>query len=165
MVEKRPYFRRVAAAAEEEKVWAAFYRGTADPEMAAELIAHMDKDTDCRAQHPGLYLRCKQSIRHERARQLRAMRYANAVRTILQIAVLMPAAFIARILRPVRSVTRFGKDVALNICDGGLPTGASTARPQRPRRTPPAKTPSATGVDRPAASTPTPVAAEAVKSA
>ena len=165
MVEKRPYFRRIPAAAEEERVWASFYRSTADPEMAAELLAHMDKDTDCRAQHPGLYLKCKQSIRHERARQERAMRYAYVVRTICRIAVLSPASLIAGVLRPVRSATMFGKDVALNICDGGMPVTPKTVRTQRPWRSSSAKAPSTAGSDRPAASSPTPVAADVAKSA
>ncbi|GJI98154.1 hypothetical protein RugamoR57_48720 [Duganella caerulea] len=119
MEQQRPYFRRMPAAEEEEKVWVSFYRNANDPDLAAELIAHMDKDVDSRTRYPGLYLRCKQSMRRQRQRVARAKRIASAVRVILRFAVLMPAGAVASIMRSIRALARFSGDVALDVCDGG----------------------------------------------
>ncbi|MYM95896.1 hypothetical protein [Duganella vulcania] len=132
MEQQRPYFRRMPAAEEEEKVWVSFYRNANDPDLAAELIAHMDKDVDSRTRYPGLYLRCKQSMRRQRQREARAKRVANAVRVILRSAVLMvlmPAGAVASIMRSIRALARFSGDVALDVCDGG-------ATPTRPSKAP-----------------------------
>lgn len=131
MEQQRSHSRRMPAAGEEEKVWVSFYRNASDPILAAELLAHMDKDADSRKQYPGLYLRCRQSIRRERERQARARRYGNAMHVFLRYVVLAPARIVARILRPLRSVARFGGAVALQVVDGDASTPARRAGGER----------------------------------
>jgi hypothetical protein len=133
MDQKRPYSRRSPAAEEEEKVWASFYRNATDPILAAELIAHLDKNADSRTQYPGLYLRCKQSVRRNREREARAKRTASALRSIFRVVVHAPVGAIVSLLRQLRAAARFGGDVALNVCDGGAPV-AGLPKPSTARR-------------------------------
>jgi len=132
MDQKRPYSRRSPAAEEEEKVWASFYRNANDPTLAAELIAHLDKDADSRTQYPGLYLRCKQSVRRNSEREARAKRTASALRLLFRFVVHAPIGAIISVLRQLRAAARFGGDVALDVCDCGAPVAGlpkiSTAR-------------------------------------
>lgn len=164
MEQKRPYFRRTPAAEEEEKIWVSFYRNAGDPHLAAELIAYMDKDADSRMQYPGLYLRCKQSVRRNREREARAKRIANALRVVLRLIVLAPSSAVVTILRKMRAVVRFSGNVVLNVCDGGTPSA-------RPLGTPVAKqaamasTSSATSSPFPADLQPAAAAADIAKSA
>jgi hypothetical protein len=129
MEQKRPYFRRTPAAEEEEKVWVSFYRNASDPHLAAELIAHMDRDADSRMQYPGLYLRCKQSVRRNREREARAKRIASALRMVLRLIVLAPSSGVVTILRKMRAVVRFSGNVVLNVCDGGAPAARPLGTP------------------------------------
>ena len=129
MEQKRPYSRRSPAAEEEEKVWASFYRNASDPILAAELIAHLDKDADSRTQYPGLYLRCKQSVRRNREREARTKRTASALRSIFRIVVHAPVGAIVSALRQIRAAARFGGDVALDVCDGGAPVAGLPKTP------------------------------------
>lgn len=144
MEQKRPYFRHLPVAEEEEKVWVSFYRNAGDPHLAAELIAHMDKDADSRTRYPGLYLRCKQSLRRNREREARARRTASALRTILRFIVLTPFSAIVSVLRQMRVVARFSGNVVLNVCDGDIPaahpSGARPTRQSSVARTTPAAT-------------------------
>lgn len=119
MEQKRPSVRRPPAAGEEAKAWASFYRNAADPEIAAALVAHMDKDAECRATHAGLYLRCKLSLRRQRARQARIQRYGNAIRLVLRLALLGPATLVAHALHRLVSALSFGGDVVLDLCNDG----------------------------------------------
>jgi hypothetical protein len=154
MEQKRPYVRRIPAAEEENKVWVSFYRNANDPDLAAELIAHMDKDADSRAQYPGLYLKCKQSVRRERERQARARRYANALRMVLRIVLRLPGGAVAWSLRWTRSLARFSGDVALDICDDKAPAASDTERASSARRAvADAKAASTTDNQKPAVST------------
>lgn len=127
MEQKRPNSRRMPAAGEEDKVWISFYRNVSDPVLAAELLAHLDKEVDSRKQYAGLYLRCKQSIRRERERQARAKRYGKAMRVVLRYMVLAPARIVARILRPQLSAAQFGGAVALQVLDGDISAPAHRA--------------------------------------
>jgi len=164
MEQKRPYSRRSPAAEEEERVWVSFYRNASDPTLAAELIAHLDKDADSRMQYPGLYLRCKQSVRRNREREARAKRTASALRSIYRTLVQVPVGVIVSVLRQLRAAARFGGDVALDVCDGGAPA----ARPPKAstgRRSPSGRPASPSDVPKPSAVEPTAVRDNAAKSA
>ena len=77
---------------EEERVWIGFYRRVGDPEVASDLIEQMEADSEVKAQHLGLYLRCKQSLRREKARRARAKAIAHAVEALLRVLIVAPAA-------------------------------------------------------------------------
>jgi hypothetical protein len=51
----------------------------------------MEADSEIKAQHLGLYLRCKQSLRREKARRARAKAIAHAVEALLRFLVIAPA--------------------------------------------------------------------------
>ena len=76
---------------EEERVWTGFYRRVGDPEVASDLIEQMEADSEVKARHLGLYLRCKQSLRREKARRARAKAIARAVEALLRLLVIAPA--------------------------------------------------------------------------
>src|SRR5207244_13390374 len=76
----RPYCTSVAL--EEERVWVGFYRRVGNPAIAAEVIRHLDTDTDQKRTHPALYLRCKESLRRKKARQARTKRIRRFMRRI-----------------------------------------------------------------------------------
>ena len=63
---------------EEERVWVQFYRKAGDPVIAADLIEQLESDREVKARHFGLYLRCRQSLRQEKARRARAKLVAHA---------------------------------------------------------------------------------------
>src|ERR1700676_5626315 len=77
----RPY--RTSVALEEERLWVSFYRRVANPAIAAEVIQHLDGDADQKRIHPGLYLRCKESLRKKKAHQARTKRIRSLMRRIL----------------------------------------------------------------------------------
>jgi hypothetical protein len=139
MEQKHPDFRRTISSNEEEKAWASFYRNTRDQELAAELIAHMDKDAESRMQHSGLYLRCKQSIRLHRAREARAARIANAIRTVSRVTMLIPARAFMFVLRTASAVARFGSDIALHVCEPAASVVRQTKTRGAKRRSPAGK--------------------------
>lgn len=131
MEQKCTNARHTLAEVEEDKVWASFYRHSRDPDLAVELIAHMDKDAESREQHSGLYLRCKQSVRLRRASEARAARVANIIRMVCQLIVLTPVRALMYVLRKAGAMARFGSDIALNVCE----LAASNARPRKARGT------------------------------
>lgn len=67
---------------EEEKVWVQFYRRAGDPVIAADLIEQLESDREVKARHFGLYLRCRQSLRKEKARRARAKLLAHGVHVV-----------------------------------------------------------------------------------
>lgn len=77
----RPY--RTSVALEEERLWVGFYRRVDNPAIAAEVIQHLDADADQKRTHPALYLRCKESVRRKKARQVRTKRIRSFMRRIL----------------------------------------------------------------------------------
>ncbi|NVE00689.1 hypothetical protein [Massilia sp. BJB1822] len=84
---------------EEDRVWAEFYRRVTDPSVAAELIAYMDQDSQVKARHAGLYLRCRQSLRREKARIMRARRVGVVVRALLYGVFVLPCSMAVKTLR------------------------------------------------------------------
>jgi hypothetical protein len=61
---------------EEERIWVAIYRKASDPALAADLLDHMDRDSEVKSRHPGLYLCCRQSLRRDKIRRARGQAVA-----------------------------------------------------------------------------------------
>ena len=72
-----------SVALEEEKAWIAFYRRVADPAIAAEVIQYLDADAELKRTHPALYLRCKETLRRNKARLARTKRIRTFMRRML----------------------------------------------------------------------------------
>lgn len=89
---------------EEERVWIGFYRTVGDPEVASDLIEQMEADSEVKAQHLGLYLRCKQSLRREKARRARAKAIAHAVGALLRFLVVAPAAWLVGVWKFIGAI-------------------------------------------------------------
>lgn len=75
---------------EEEKVWVQFYRRAGDPVIAADLIEQLESDREVKARHFGLYLRCRQSLRKDKARRARAKLLAHGVHVMGRLLVGWP---------------------------------------------------------------------------
>ncbi|MBB3121724.1 hypothetical protein [Pseudoduganella violacea] len=84
---------------DEARVWGEFYRRVADPATAAELITYLDQDEAAKARHPGLYLRCRQTLRREKARIARARRMGFLVRALLHGVFVVPCAWLRKAVR------------------------------------------------------------------
>ncbi|MGK5015022.1 hypothetical protein [Janthinobacterium sp. HLS12-2] len=74
--------RRSLVEVEEERVWVSLYRRAADPMIAAELVAHLEKSGELRFQHSGLYLRCKHVLRREKVRQIHLRKIGAGIGSI-----------------------------------------------------------------------------------
>ena len=76
---------------EEKKAWAGFYaRVGKDPLLAAELIAQLDKDVECKHAHLALYMCSKESLRTHQQRLVRNQRIALGVRWLCHALVVVP---------------------------------------------------------------------------
>ena len=78
----RSYLSSVAL--EQENVWIGFYRRVSDPAVAAQVIAHLDGDSDLKRTHTALYLNCTESLRKAKARVARRKRIRGMLRKILR---------------------------------------------------------------------------------
>jgi hypothetical protein len=99
-VEKpRPRARR-SIEAEEARAWVGFYRraGT-DPEIAAEVLAQLESDPEMKRVHLALYLRCRESLRCDQARQARNQRIGQFIRWLGRAVLIQPFAGLRRSLR------------------------------------------------------------------
>ncbi|MBW3510643.1 hypothetical protein [Janthinobacterium sp. NKUCC06_STL] len=96
--------RRSLVDIEEERVWASLYRRVADPVIAAELVAHLEKNGEMRLQHSGLYLRCKHVLRREKARQARLRKIGAAIRWAFHTVFGVPLSLTTRSLRSMGTV-------------------------------------------------------------
>lgn len=96
--------RRSLVEVEEERVWASLYRRATDPMIAAELVAHLEKSSELRFQHSGLYLRCKHVLRREKARQLRLRKMGAGIRWAIHIAIAAPLGFATRLFRSTGTI-------------------------------------------------------------
>ena len=96
--------RRSLVDIEEERVWASLYRRAADPVIAAELVAHLEKNGEMRLQHSGLYLRCKHVLRREKARQARLRKIGAGIRWAIQIVIGVPIGLTSRLFRSMGAV-------------------------------------------------------------
>ena len=71
----------------------------ADPVIAAELVAHLEKNGEMRLQHSGLYLRCKHVLRREKARQARLRKIGAAIRWAIHMVIGAPLGWTCRLFR------------------------------------------------------------------
>lgn len=96
--------RRSLVEVEEERVWASLYRCAADPMIAAEIVAHLEKSSELRFQHSGLYLRCKHVLRREKARQVHLRKIGAGIRWASHMVIGAPLRFIGRLIRNMGAV-------------------------------------------------------------
>ncbi len=69
----RPRSRRSGVHVEEEKAWISFYRHVGNPAIATEVMHQLESDLEMKRAHLALYLRCKESLRMQKARQARRL--------------------------------------------------------------------------------------------
>lgn len=74
--------RRNGVDVEEEKAWISFYRRVGHPAIAVEVMHQLDADPEMKRMHLALYLRCKESLRTQKARQARNKRIGQFVRLL-----------------------------------------------------------------------------------
>ena len=66
---------------EEERTWVSFYRrARRDAGVANEVLTQLEADPDSKRAHLALYLCCRQTLRHHKARHQRMRRAAQATR-------------------------------------------------------------------------------------
>lgn len=95
----RPRARR-SIEAEEARAWVGFYRRAgADPEIAAEVLAQLEADPEMKRAHLALYLRCRESLRRDQARQARNQRIGQFIRWLGHAVLIQPLAGLRRSLR------------------------------------------------------------------
>ncbi|WP_418319681.1 hypothetical protein [Piscinibacter sakaiensis] len=73
--------RRSGIEKEEERTWVSFYRrARRDAGVANEVLTQLEAEPDSKRAHLALYLCCRQTLRHHKARQQRNRRAAQAAR-------------------------------------------------------------------------------------
>ncbi len=93
----RPRTKRSGVEFEEERAWVSFYRRAShDVAIAAEVLAQLDADPDRKRAHLALYLRCKESLRMHKARQVRNKRIGQFVRWLCHGLFVAPAQALRR---------------------------------------------------------------------
>ena len=95
MLNDRPYpaprkAKRSAVEIEEERAWVRFYRQVGHADIAAEVLAQLDTDTQARHDHLALYLSCRESLRAHKARTQRNKRIGQFVRLGCRVIVVEP---------------------------------------------------------------------------
>lgn len=78
--QERSNTRYARRSAEEDRAWHHLYRSAGDPAVATEVVQHLDLDTEAKRVHLALYLRCKEALRKQKARQARNQRIGRFVR-------------------------------------------------------------------------------------
>ncbi len=91
--------RRCGVDGEEEKAWISFYRRVGNPAIAAEVMHQLDSDPVMKRAHLALYLRCKESLRLQKARQARHERIGQFVRMLSTALLVAPVIAIQKLLR------------------------------------------------------------------
>jgi hypothetical protein len=91
--------RRFGVDFEEEKVWVSFYRRVGNPAIAVEVLNQIESDPEMKRTHLALYLRCKESLRTQKARQARNKRIGQFVRMLSNVVFVVPVIAIQRLLR------------------------------------------------------------------
>ena len=107
-----PVSRTPRRSQEEDRAWAYLYRDADDATVAAEVVKHLDSDTEIRRTHTALYLRCKQAVRREKLRQERNQRIAGGIKLAIATIVIRP-------LRALRSMLFGGGAIALEMLPHG----------------------------------------------
>lgn len=95
----RPRVRRSGVHLEEEKAWISFYRRIGNPDTAAEVMHQLESDPEMKRMHLALYLRCKESLRAQKARQARNKRIGQFVRMLFGVVFVTPVIAIQKLVR------------------------------------------------------------------
>lgn len=95
MLNDRPYpaprkAKRSAVEIEEERAWVRLYRQVGQADIAAEVLAQLDTDSQARHDHLALYLSCRESLRACKARTQRNKRIGQFVRQAGHVLVVEP---------------------------------------------------------------------------
>lgn len=91
--------RRSGVDVEEEKAWISFYRRVGHPAIATEVMNQLESDPDMKRVHLALYLRCKETLRAQKARQARHKRIGQFVRMLSAVLFVAPVIAIRKLLR------------------------------------------------------------------
>lgn len=96
--------RRFGVDFEEEKAWVSFYRRVGNPAIATEVMNQLESDPEMKQIHLALYLRCKETLRTQKARLARNKRIGQFVRRLSSAMLVAPVIAIRRLLRQAGEV-------------------------------------------------------------
>lgn len=154
----RPRPRRASLETEEERAWVGFYQRVGrDPAIASEVLVQLESDPEMKRSHLALYLCCRESLRQQKARQLRHKRIGQFVRWLCVELVIQP-------LRDLQKLWRHGSDIAVE-CLPDVPKEPAVAQVRRLARKAEFQTARTTFNQRPASSAPASTEAQAAPSA
>lgn len=108
MAQERSKPRYTRHDAEEDRAWFHLYRDAGKPSAAREVVHILDADPQERRSHYALYLRCRQTLREQKARQVRNQRIAAFVRLALAAVFVSP-------WRALRLLVTRGSEIALEL--------------------------------------------------
>ncbi|MHB1332303.1 MAG: hypothetical protein ACYCY1_06870 [Sulfuriferula sp.] len=91
--------RRFGVDFEEEKAWVSFYRRAGNPAIATEVMNQLESDPEMKRTHLALYLRCKETLRTQKARLARNKRIGQFVRMLSSAMFVAPVITVQRLLR------------------------------------------------------------------
>lgn len=94
-----PRARRSSVQLEEEKAWISFYRRVDNPDIATEVMHQLESDPEMKRLHLALYLRCKESLRAQKARQARNKCIGQCVRLLCRGVFVTPVIVFQKWLR------------------------------------------------------------------
>lgn len=80
---------------EEARVWRAFYHRASSPSIAAELISYLEQDKELLAEHQGLYLQCRHSVRKAKRRKAIAAAVGHLLATLARSVIACPCRWVA----------------------------------------------------------------------
>lgn len=133
MPPKRPRPRRTTVEREEESVWVDFYRRIRrDTELAAEVLAQLNRDAELLRAHLALFLCCKETLRRDRRRQARHRRIGAFVRWLVRMLFVMP-------WRVLRRTGQESRDIVVEMLPEVEQRSAPPALPARKPATAPSK--------------------------
>jgi hypothetical protein len=95
----RPRARRPGVHLEEEKAWIGFYRRVGNPDIATEVMHQLESDPEMKRTYLALYLRCKETLRTQKARQARHKRIGQFIRMLFHGLIVAPAIAAQKLLR------------------------------------------------------------------
>ena len=90
--------RRFGVDFEEENAWVSFYRRVGNPAIATEVMNQLESDPEMKRRHLALYLRCKETLRTQKARQTRNKRIGQLVRMLSSAMFVAPVIAIQQLL-------------------------------------------------------------------
>ena len=95
----RPRSKRSGVDYAEEKAWLSFYRRVGNAAIATEAMQQLESDPEMKRAHLALYLRCKESLRTQKARLARNKRIGQFVRMLCSGVFVAPVHAIKRLWR------------------------------------------------------------------